>query len=84
MEDGGGVDVVYLDFSKAFDKVEHGVLIHKLKGFKVLGKVGVWLAKFSDSTNRQHAVVVDGRMSGLGSSKIGLVRLVSQAVKSGF
>ena len=65
LEDGGGVDVVYLDFSKAFDKVEHGVLLHKLKACKILGKVGVWLAKFLDSTKRQQAVVVDGRMSGL-------------------
>ena len=45
LEEGGGVDVVYLDFSKAFDKVEHGVLLHKLKDCKVLGKVEVWLAK---------------------------------------
>ena len=26
VEAGGGVDAIYLDFSKAFDKVEHGVL----------------------------------------------------------
>jgi hypothetical protein len=25
VEAGGGVDAIYLDFSKAFDKVEHGV-----------------------------------------------------------
>ena len=31
LEDGHGVDVVYTDFSKAFDKVETGVLLHKLK-----------------------------------------------------
>ena len=28
---GGGVDSIYLDFSKAFDKLETGVLLHKLK-----------------------------------------------------
>ena len=65
LEDGGGVDVVYLDFSKAFDKVEHGVLLHKLRDCKVLGKIGVWLAKFLDSSARQQAVVVDGRISSL-------------------
>ena len=25
------VDMVYLDFAKAFDKVDHGVLLHKIK-----------------------------------------------------
>ena len=65
LEEGGGVDVIYLDFSKAFDKVEHGVLLHKLKESKVLGKVGVWLARFLDSASRQQAVVVEGSVSGL-------------------
>jgi ribonuclease P/MRP protein subunit RPP40 len=40
-------------------------ILHKLKDCKVLGKVGVWLAKFLDSTNRQQAVVVDGAISAL-------------------
>ena len=65
LEEGGGVDVIYLDFAKAFDKVEHGVLLHKLRECKILGKVGVWLAEFLDSTKRQQAVVVDGRVSQL-------------------
>ena len=56
---------MYLDFSKAFDKVETGVLLHKLKDAKVLGKVGCWLAAFLDSTHRKQAVVVEGRISEL-------------------
>jgi ribonuclease P/MRP protein subunit RPP40 len=59
------LDSVYLDFSKAFDKVETGVLLHKLKDSKVLGKVGVWLGNFLDSKQRQQAVAVDGRLSSL-------------------
>ena len=65
LEEGDGVDSVYLDFSKAFDKVETGVLLHKLKDSKVLGKIGVWLARFLDSAQRQQAVAVEGRLSGL-------------------
>ena len=65
LENGQGVDSVYLDFSKAFDKVETGVLLHKLRDGKVLGKMGCWLAAFLDSANRQQAVVVEGRVSAL-------------------
>ena len=64
LERGEGVDAVYLDFSKAFDK-ETGVLLHKLRGAKVLGKVGCWLAAFLDSAHRQQAVAVEGRVSSL-------------------
>ena len=31
VEKGNNVDVIYLDFAKAFDKVDHGILCHKLK-----------------------------------------------------
>jgi hypothetical protein len=65
LEQGDGVDCVYLDFSKGFDKVETGVLLHKLRDAKVLGKVGCWLAAFLNSATRQQAVVVDGRISDL-------------------
>ena len=51
LESGAGVDVIYTDFCKAFDKVETGVLLHKLKECGVSGKVGCWLASFLDSTS---------------------------------
>ena len=65
LEQGEGLDCVYLDFSKAFDKVETGVLLHKLREAKVLGKTGCWLAAFLNSATRQQAVVVEGRISAL-------------------
>ena len=40
MEEGSNVDAVYLDFAKAFDKVDHGLLLHKLKKMGVKGKLG--------------------------------------------
>ena len=54
-----------MDFSKAFDKVETGVLLHKLRDAGVLGKVGCWIAAFLNSETRQQAVVVEGRISQL-------------------
>ena len=65
LAEGQGVDCVYLDFSKAFDKVETGVLLHKLKDSRVLGKMGVWLGRFLDPLARKQAVAVEGRLSDL-------------------
>ena len=60
LEQGHGVDVIYTDFSKAFDKVEIGVLLHKLRECGIRGKVASWIAAFLDSSTRQQAIVVDG------------------------
>ena len=46
------VDMIYLDFSKAFDKVDYGVLLHKLKDLGITGKLGIW--SFLFLTNRTH------------------------------
>ena len=40
LETGQNVDVIYLDFAKAFDKVDHGVLLHKLNSLGIKGKLG--------------------------------------------
>ena len=65
LEQGESVDVIYTDFSKAFDKCETNVLLHTLRECGVKGRVGVWIAAFLDQHTRKQAVGVDGRVSGL-------------------
>ena len=38
-ESSCSVDMIYLDFSKAFDKVDHGVLLHKLRDMGIVGNL---------------------------------------------
>ena len=53
VEKGNNVDVIYLDFAKAFDKVDHGILCHKLKNNLVLvGKWGLGSIIFSVTENK--------------------------------
>ena len=44
--EGSNIDVVYVDFTKAFDKVDHGVLAFKLRSLRIIGNLGSWLYKF--------------------------------------
>ena len=55
------VDMIYLDFSKAFDKVDHGILLHKLNDLGITGKLGIWFFKFL--TNRTHYVRLPGGLT---------------------
>ena len=55
------VDMVYLDFSKAFDKVDHGILLHKLKALGITGNLG--LSFYNFLTNRSHFVRLPGGIS---------------------
>ena len=54
-------DVIYLDFAKAFDKVDHQILLHKLSLYGIQGSLLNWLSAFL--LNRQQVVVVDGELS---------------------
>ena len=43
---GLGVDVVYVDFSKAFDKVSHRLLLNKLPTFDIPRQLLVWFENY--------------------------------------
>ena len=55
------VDMVYLDFSKAFDKVDHGIVLHKLRSMGITGSLGFWFHQFL--TNRTQFVRLPGGIS---------------------
>ena len=56
--DGSPVDVLYLDFQKAFDKVPHQRLIRKLKLHGMGNSIINWIAHWL--TDRRQRVVMDG------------------------
>ena len=60
-DNGHAVDVVYLDFSKAFDKVPHPRLVEKFKAHGIAGKVLGWVQAWL--TGRQQRTVLNGEAS---------------------
>ena len=46
LDDGKQVDMIYMDVSKAFDKVNHGCLLQKLHEFGFGGSVLQWISSY--------------------------------------
>ena len=61
VDDGYNVDVIYLDFAKAFDKVPHKRLLQKLEGLGISGNVLSWITSWL--TDRFQRVVLNGKAS---------------------
>jgi len=61
LKNGHQVDSVILDFSKAFDKVCHRLLLHKLQFYGINGLTKQWISAFL--TGRSQQVVVNGEKS---------------------
>ena len=58
LEDGVNVDVIYTDFAKAYEKIDHAQLLMKMKNqFKITGKLGKWIQNFLQ--NRKQQVLVE-------------------------
>ena len=55
------VDVIYLDFAKAFDTVPHRRLIGKLESYGISGNLLSWISDFL--RERSHIVSVNGAKS---------------------
>ena len=61
VDEGKAVDIVYLDFKKAFDKVPHRRLLAKVRACGVAGQVAKLIANWL--CDRKQRVAVGGRMS---------------------
>ena len=60
IEPGRGKNMWMLCFwiLPAFDKVDHGILLHKIKSLGITGKPGLWLHNFL--TGQTQSVMVNG------------------------
>ena len=58
LDEGKQMDMIFLDFSKAFDLVNHTMLLHKLKKLGFSGKLFDWLSDYL--CNRNQRVVLNG------------------------
>ena len=46
LEEGSSVDIIYLDFGKAFDVIPNQRLLRKLKAYGIRGKILMWTEAF--------------------------------------
>lgn len=51
------IDVIYMDFSKAFDTVAHRRLLHKLRAYGIRGRLLAWITDWL--TTREQRVVLN-------------------------
>jgi len=58
VDEGKAVDVVYLDFSKAFDTISHSILLEKLAAHGLDGHTLHWVKSWMDGWAQ--TIVVSG------------------------
>ena len=61
LAEGKQTDILILDFAKAFDRVNHSLLVHKLSYYGIQGVLNHWIADFL--LERRQAVVLNGERS---------------------
>ena len=61
IEEGGCIDIIYTDFSKAFDSVPHTRLLKKIESYGIKGDILKWIGSFL--SNRKQRVKVEASMS---------------------
>ena len=58
---GNHIDALFLDFSKAFDKVSHRKMCHKLSNYGINGGLLCWIKDYL--TDWSQSVVLEGKTS---------------------
>ena len=61
MEEGDQTDIILLDFAKAFDKVPHDRLLHKMEFYGVRQNTIEWIKQYL--TNRTQSVILENHKS---------------------
>ena len=61
LDQGYDIDIIYVDYTKAFDKIQHNRLLKKLWGYGIRGKIHAWVKEFL--SNRTQRVAVNGSYS---------------------
>jgi len=70
LDDGGVAGGIFLDLAKAFDTVDHGILLNKLRLYGFRGPVYEWLESYI--TQRYFYVSINGYNSGKYLSTLGV------------
>jgi hypothetical protein len=53
LDEGKNIDVIYLDFQKAFDTVPHMRLLKKMEAYGICGEVLAWVKGFLETRNQR-------------------------------
>ena len=70
LEEGKQTDILIMDFAKAFDRVNHSLLVHKLHRYGIRDSTLAWIENFLE--DRHQAVVVNGHRSSFISVRSGV------------
>ena len=61
LDRGNSIDIIYMDFKKAFDKVPHQRLIYKIRALGINEEITIWIKDYL--TDRTRKVIINGKSS---------------------
>ena len=60
LDESSSVDIIYLDFQKAFDKAPHGRLLDKIRNAGIANKIVDWIENWLDERLEVDRICVKG------------------------